>query len=80
MEYSGPASMPDLDADLALSDDDTSDEHWPPMELHTPSSGPTPWQPQVDVPPLPRRPPPPPSGPFTRLRTQALRYLPLSSH
>lgn len=56
MEYSGPVSLADLEADLALSDDDTTDQHWPPMELHTQCSGSTPWQPQVDVPPSANQP------------------------
>lgn len=50
MEYSGPASIADVEADLALSDDeDITDQHWPPMELHTQCSGTTPWKSQVDV-------------------------------
>lgn len=52
MEYSGPASISAVEADLALSDDeDITDQHWPPMDLNTQCFGPTPWQPQVDVPP-----------------------------
>ncbi|XP_050699403.1 uncharacterized protein LOC126986926 [Eriocheir sinensis] len=52
MEYSGPASISAVEADLALSDDeDITDQHWPPIDLNTQCFGPTPWQPQVDVPP-----------------------------
>ena len=53
MEYSGPgSSIADIEADLALSEDeDIADKHWPPMALRPPSSAPTPWQPHVDVPP-----------------------------
>ncbi|XP_050687046.1 proteoglycan 4-like [Eriocheir sinensis] len=52
MEYSGPASISAVEADLALSDDeDITDQHWPPMDLNTQCFGPTPWHPQVDVPP-----------------------------
>ena len=52
MEYSGPAgSLADVEADLALSDDeDDSDKHWPPMALHTQHSGPIPWQPLAEAP------------------------------
>ncbi|KAK3880693.1 hypothetical protein Pcinc_014849 [Petrolisthes cinctipes] len=51
MNYSGPASLVDVEADLALSDDfDITDKHWPPLALHSQHFGPTPWQPQVKVP------------------------------
>ncbi|KAK8373815.1 hypothetical protein O3P69_014968 [Scylla paramamosain] len=52
MEYSGPASISAVEADLALSDDeDITDQHWPPVDLNKQCSGSTPWQPQVDVSP-----------------------------
>ena len=36
MEYSGPASLADVEADLALSSDDgMSEVDWPPLALHT---------------------------------------------
>ena len=35
MEYSGPGSLADIEADLALSDEDTlSQEHWPRLDSH----------------------------------------------
>ena len=50
MEYSGPDSIGNIEADLALSDDeDITDKHWPLMVLYMQRFSPTPWQPQVDV-------------------------------
>ncbi|KAK4320389.1 hypothetical protein Pmani_008740 [Petrolisthes manimaculis] len=50
MNYSGPASLADVKADLLLSDEeDIADKHWPPLESHTQHAGPSPWQPHVDV-------------------------------
>ncbi|KAK4294440.1 hypothetical protein Pmani_032935 [Petrolisthes manimaculis] len=44
MNYSGPASLADVKADLLLSDeDDIADRHWPPLESHTQHAGPSPW-------------------------------------
>ncbi|KAK4296832.1 hypothetical protein Pmani_030698 [Petrolisthes manimaculis] len=44
MNYSGPASLADVEADLLLSDeDDIADRHWPPLESHTQHAGPSPW-------------------------------------
>lgn len=51
MDYSGPATYAQVEADLALSDEeDITDEHWPPLELHSQLPGSTPWQPQVNTP------------------------------
>lgn len=50
MNYSGPASLAEVEADLLLSDDeDIADKHWPPLDSHTQHAGPSPWQPHVDV-------------------------------
>ncbi|KAK3883905.1 hypothetical protein Pcinc_011807 [Petrolisthes cinctipes] len=56
MNYSGPASLAEVEADLLLSDEeDIAAKHWPPLESHTQHAGPSPWQPHVDVPqPAPR--------------------------
>ncbi|KAK4322526.1 hypothetical protein Pmani_006707 [Petrolisthes manimaculis] len=44
MNYSGPPSLADVEADLLLSDeDDIADSHWPPLESHTQHAGPSPW-------------------------------------
>ncbi|KAK4312021.1 hypothetical protein Pmani_016514 [Petrolisthes manimaculis] len=44
MNYSGPTSLADVEADLLLSDeDDIADRHWPPLESHTQHAGPSPW-------------------------------------
>lgn len=67
MEHSGPTSIADLEADLALSDDeDITDKHWPPIALHTQRDGPTPWHPQVDVSPHATRPSPSTKRPVDR--------------
>lgn len=51
MEYSGPGTIADVEADLALTDDeDIADEPWPPMALHPQSHGSTPWQSHVPLP------------------------------
>ena len=34
MEYSGPASVAEVEADLAMSDDDDASVHWPSLETH----------------------------------------------
>lgn len=50
MDYSGPATLAEVEADLALSDDeDIADKHWPPLNLHKQLPGPTPWQPQANT-------------------------------
>ena len=51
MEYSGPGTIADVEADLALTDDeDIADEPWPPLALHPQSHGSTPWQSHVPLP------------------------------
>jgi len=54
MEYSGPVAIADIEADLALSDDDDNSQgHWPPLELKASTSSTaaaTPWQPQAQAP------------------------------
>ncbi|KAK3880184.1 hypothetical protein Pcinc_015315 [Petrolisthes cinctipes] len=41
MEYSGPGSLTDIEADLALSDeDDVSHQHWPELVPHNHRKGP----------------------------------------
>ena len=68
MEYSELGSLADVEADLALSDDeDDSDKHWPQMALHTKHSGPTLYSPV-------------PSDPWTRLLIQVNHHLLLLSH